>query len=155
MDEVLKHNDGPSVPSMAGWWQWRRAAVVGTVKTPLTRKELGQLKMLRERLGRWSFYVMNWVWDNWCSFSEKAKHEAGLSSAPPKPHIGFLLAHYHTATNLMHAVATTKPSVTPEDISFKHTADQMMCDFIKKQEEYFKKQEAHLKMQALEPIQND
>lgn len=152
MHEILKHNDGPPVPSMAGWWQRRRAAVVGAVKTPLTPKDLGQLKMLRERLGRWSFYVMNWVWDNWSRFSEKAKDEAGLSSAPSKPHIGFLLSHHHRAVNLMYEAAKSKPSVTPEDISFKHTVEHMMCDLLKKQEEYLK---MLAQTEALEPAQND
>lgn len=96
------------------------------------------MKMLRGRLGSWTFYVMNWVWENWWRFSDKAKEEAGVESAPPKPHIGFLLAHYDTAVNLMHTVAKTKVAVTPEDISFKHSVDHMMCDLLKKQAEYLK-----------------
>ena len=56
-----------------------------------------------------------------------------LTSAPPEPHIGFLLTHYDTAVNLMDSVSKTKIAVTPQDISFKNAVEHMMSDLLKKQ----------------------
>ena len=138
MNATLNRNDGPSVPALAGWWQRRTIELNGTLIRPLSPKELGQLKMLKKGLGSWTFFVLNWVWDNWWGFCEEAKAASGIDSAPLKPHIGFALRHYDVAVNLMDKTAKTKVAITPEDICFKNSVSNMMSDLHKKFEEHLK-----------------
>src|ERR1700730_8875738 len=88
------------VVRLASLWQRRITALHGHFPKPLTPRELGQLKFLRNNLGRWTFFVIDWVLGNWQRFCQQARTDEGLESAPPKPHIGFLLAHLGTAVNL-------------------------------------------------------
>src|SRR5580704_13340604 len=99
--EMPKHTR-PVVPFLAGWWNKCMEITYGAVPKPLTPKELGQLKLLRNSIEEVTPAVIGWVIKNWELFCRKAMSEAGLSTAPPKPHIGFLLAHHSAAIHLMH-----------------------------------------------------
>ena len=91
-----------TVMRLAFFWQARVTAnALVAPKTPLSAKEMGQLKQLRNYLGDETINVIGWAVDNWWTFAQRARAEAGLESHPAKPHIGFLLAHYDTAVNLM------------------------------------------------------
>jgi hypothetical protein len=65
--------------------------------------------------------------------------EAGLSSAPNKPHIGFLLAHYDTAVNLMNDTVNSTTAVTKDEDWLKEMVNHMMADLMKQQEEELQK----------------
>lgn len=137
----LKNDDGPSMVAIASWWQRRIVAMAGNLNRPLTPKELGQLKSLRGYLGIWTFYVLNWVWENWWQFAQEAQVNAGLSSAPAKPHIGFLLKHNHVAVGLMKLAAANSDPTKSEDIVFKNNLAHMLPYLDKKLEEHYKKLE--------------
>lgn len=72
---------------------------------PLSAKEMGQLKQLRNYLGKETENVIGWAVDNWPRFAWRARAEAGLPSHPGNPHIGFLLKHHAIAVNLLQPSA--------------------------------------------------
>jgi hypothetical protein len=101
-----------SVPFLAQVWQVNLGAMSGVVEQkPLTPRQFGQLKLLRNILEDITLDVMLWVLENWTCFSQKAKSNAGLPCAPPHPHIGFLLAHCDVAVNLMYDIAKSSNTV--------------------------------------------
>ena len=118
---------------LANLWNASTREVYGGTKHPLTPKQLGQLKMLRSRLGYWARFVIDWTISNWAPFAKAAKSAAGLASAPPLPHIGFLLCHYHIAVGLMTSAAKAMPG----DGFFKTEVLRMEDDFRKKREQEF------------------
>jgi hypothetical protein len=89
----------------------------------LSSQELEQFQQLRKVLGNETVLVIFWVLENWGEFSQQAKAEAGLSLAPEKPLVGFLLIHYATAVKMIE-------TLDPEEIVT--TVDT----FIEKSERY-------------------
>jgi hypothetical protein len=114
--EVPKQKSGgQSVPVLAALWQSRIKVSFGNVEKPLTRREFGQLKMLKERLGEATSKAIDWALSNWGKFAAKAAAEAGTGVWPATPHIGFLLTHHGVALELQ-SIATTAaviPKGTP------------------------------------------
>jgi hypothetical protein len=101
-EETSMQGARPTVPQLALAWQQSVAAVFGeTRKRPLSGKEIGQLKRLRNLLGEESGNVVSWAVENWVTFAALAEMQAGLSGSPAHPHLGFLVAHGATAVNLM------------------------------------------------------
>jgi hypothetical protein len=94
-----------SVPALAGLWRSRVEAPF-TFTKPLTPREFGQLKTLRNRLGDLTGQVMEWALNNWGSFAPQAAIEAGSGQWPIHPHIGFLLVH-HTVALKLQTIATS------------------------------------------------
>jgi hypothetical protein len=90
---------------------------------------MGQLKYLRNKLSIWANFVTEWALDNWAQFSEQAKLDAGTESAPPTPHIGFLLAHPATAVNLMQSTAQTLNAISVKEKYFKRQVQNMVDGF--------------------------
>jgi hypothetical protein len=86
----------PSVTYVAILWQQRLKTNFG-VEKPLTSKECGQLKMLRNSLGLLTLKVIIRTLDSWQEFCNETRYESGLPCSPAFPHIGFLLAHYDAA----------------------------------------------------------
>jgi len=109
--------DRQPVIRLASFWQSCVAAkALVAPERPLSSKEMGQLKQLRNYLGEETRNVIAWAVDNWRTFSQRARAEAGLCSHPAKPHIGFLLAHHATAINMML-------TVVPEQVAKIMAAD--------------------------------
>src|ERR1017187_5594491 len=102
MKDVVWTKTIPSVPALVALWRYRRARLPGVTDRGLTSKELGQMKLLRNGLAEVAPNVIGWAITNWWQFSREAQASAGLSSAPENPHVGFLLAHYAVAVNMMH-----------------------------------------------------
>jgi hypothetical protein len=77
---------------LAGVWEQRTGV-------QLTSKELGQLRDLRKALGEFTRDVIEWMLDpvHWWRFCQQVRAESGLHSAPPYPHVGFLLKHHGRA----------------------------------------------------------
>ena len=90
---------------LAGLWQQRMMANFGVVGRPLTPKELGQLKSLRQALGDLTREVIEWMVNsvNWWHFCQQVRAESGLHRAPPDPHVGFLLAHHAIGLRVMRS----------------------------------------------------
>lgn len=74
---------------------------------------------------------MHWAINNWDGFATEAKSAAGLGSAPPQPHIGFLLCHYHIAQHLMIKAANNMP----DHDFFRTTVLEMRDEFQRKLQE--------------------
>jgi hypothetical protein len=120
-----------SVPFLAQVWQVNMMAMSGVFQQkPLTPKQFGQLKLLRNALEDITLDVMLWALENWTVFSQKAKSNAGLPCAPPNPHIGFLLAHYDVAVNLMYDIAKSTDTVGAAE--FVKNVDRMIYENLKK-----------------------
>jgi hypothetical protein len=120
------------VVQLASLWQRRQKQLSGTFPRPLTRREMGQLKFMRTKVGPWAYFVTEWALNNWPQFSQRAKLDNGTDSAPTTPHIGFLLAHVDTALNLMCSIAQSLKPITIEEECFKKRVLQM-SDFFKQQ----------------------
>ena len=102
MEKVrMSETKKPTVPFLAETWHKLTTGPVGGVPK-FTPREYGQFKMLRNRLEDVTVFVIVWAAANWRVFSQRAMYERGLSSAAAKPHIGYLLAHYDVAVNMMH-----------------------------------------------------
>jgi hypothetical protein len=126
--EVAKQkSESPSVPVLAALWQARVKMIFNAEKNP-THREFGQLKMLRDRLGDTATEAIHWALNNWSRFSNEAKARTGLPSAPPAPHIGFLLAHYDVALSLMYAIAKSTTVKSATDLRFIGKIEQMAAE---------------------------
>jgi len=66
---------------------------------PITKKEYRQFKLLTEKC---SPDVVTYGLDNWTSFAIRSKSAKGLSQSPGKPVVGFLLAYFDVAMDLMN-----------------------------------------------------
>jgi hypothetical protein len=122
-DEVLQLTfKSDSVLSLAAFWQSRVASLPGGFAKPLTRKQIGQLTLLRKSLGDSTSQVIDWVLNNWPQFCTQARQEASLPGAPSVPHIGFLLAHHDTAVRQIHSIA--KREVINHKIRLKCEAEK-------------------------------
>jgi hypothetical protein len=88
---------------LAGLWQQNMMANFGGVGSQLTPKELGQMKSLKKYLGDLTQDVIGWMLNpvNWWHFCQQVRAESGLHTAPPDPHIGFLLRHHTRALKIM------------------------------------------------------
>lgn len=129
---MKKHDLGAQpVIRLANFWKSEIAPVCGGMTRPFRPKELGQLKMLLGRLGYWTPIVIGWVINNWAAFSKESQAAAGLGSAPPLPHVGFLLCHYHIAVELMVSAAKG----LPEQSLFKTSVLEMKEELRKRLEE--------------------
>jgi hypothetical protein len=113
-----------SVPVLARLWNRSVKTVYGDTLKPLGPKEFGQLKLLVGSLDDVTLDVMSWAVSNWDKFCSTARINSGLPSAPPKPHIGFLLAHRGDAINLMVRSARKKDPKTGADIDLINRCDQ-------------------------------
>jgi hypothetical protein len=119
-----------SVPCLAVLWQTSIARLsVETEKKPLTPRQFGQLKLLRNGLGDITWAVIDWALNNWWWFSQAARACAGLPCAPATPHIGFLLAHYDVAVNRMVEIA--KQTNTVGSAEFLEQVDRLVFDQLK------------------------
>lgn len=98
---------------LAGVWEQRTG-------TPLTPKELGQLRDLRTALGEFTREVIEWmvVPAHWGRFCQQVKAQSGPGSpaTPPWPHVGFLLKHRWRALNIMRV--ELRHSTTATHVSF-------------------------------------
>jgi hypothetical protein len=88
--------------------------------------------MLKLKIGAYTYCVIEWALDHWMRFAEQAKAEDGLSSAPARPHVGFLLAHYRSALRLITEVAENTHAYNKKDEWFKHWVSQMTDERTKK-----------------------
>jgi len=94
--KTYRHPEHHPVRFLASRWQQQTGI-------HLTSKELGQLKLLRKALGEFTNCVVGWILDpvNWWRFIQQVRAEARLQTAPPHPHIGFLLTHHGRALRFM------------------------------------------------------
>jgi hypothetical protein len=117
----MKHQ-GMSMIHLVNLWK-EQVKLTSGIEKQLTPKELGQLKMMRSKLGHLTSEVIERTLGNWPQFCNEAKLSAGLPSSPPSPHIGFLLTHAYVAINLMHEIAKNKGTKSPDDIYFIEEVD--------------------------------
>ena len=114
-------------------WRHLQESEYGAAQSHLTPKQMGQLAFLaRKCLGPWTALVIFWAIKNWQQFCKQARLDAGLASAPAKPHIGFLVAHYCTAVNQMISIAKKMPPAPIADSTFADKTFQME-EFLEKQ----------------------
>jgi hypothetical protein len=94
----------PSVLELASYWEACLTVCYGISPQGLTRKQLGQLKYLRDVADDEAMGILGWTAQSWPAFATRAQADAGLSSAPPMPDIEFLVRHCSTAMNMMLGV---------------------------------------------------
>jgi len=113
-----------AVRFLAGVWEQRTG-------TQLTPKELGQLRDLRKALGDFTRDVIEWMLEpvHWWRFCQQVRAESGLHSAPPYPHVGFLLKHHGRA--LKHLRVEVHPSTAPAHVSFCMRLDRLRFEQLK------------------------
>ena len=109
---------------LAGVWEQHTG-------TRLTPKELGQLRDLRKALGDFTRDVIEWMLDtgHWWRFCQQVRAESGLHSAPPCPHVGFLLKHHGRA--LKHLRMALRQSTAPAHVSFCTKLDRLRFEQLK------------------------
>jgi hypothetical protein len=111
-DVIERLQQKKGVVSLGGYWkQTLSSAQDGKYQKALTNKDLGQLKMLSNKLGEITVPVIDYCLHNWAKFAEKAKNAKGLATYPIQPHVGYLLAHHDVAVNLLQSIATKKEAV--------------------------------------------
>jgi hypothetical protein len=110
---------------LAGLWEQRTG-------THLTPKELGQLRDLRKRLGEFTRDVIDWMVEpiHWWRFCQQVRAESGLHSAPPDPHVGFLLKHHGRALRIMRL--ELHHSTAAADARFCTQLDSMRSEQLKR-----------------------
>ena len=106
LEVTQQKSESQSVPVLAALWRSRIKTISAGVERPLTPKEFGQLKLLKQCLGSATRDVLDWALNNWSQFANKAACEAG--SCPTTPHIGFLLKHYVVAAKQLQSIADHK-----------------------------------------------
>lgn len=106
-----------SVPAIAERWHCEIKSIYGEPPLPLTPKQYGQLKQLRDKLRELTWYVAGEVVRVWPQFTQRVETAKGLLCSPSKPHIGFLLAYYDIAVNLLHEVAQNSDSPCATDFA--------------------------------------
>ena len=112
--ELTQQKSGnQSVPILAAFWRSRIKIISAGVERPLTPKEFGQLKLLKQCLGTATSEVLDWAMNNWSQFANKAATKAGIGSSPTTPHIGFLLKHYVVAVEQLQSIANYKKQEEP------------------------------------------
>lgn len=97
--------------SLSMAWKRTVSEEYGGIAKELTHKEIGQLKMFLTKSGEYAPQAMAAVLGDWGGFAFEARCQKGLSTAPHKPTIGFLLQYYDVAVN-MYLQSIAKP--TPE-----------------------------------------
>ena len=114
-----------SVQDLAHSWK-SHMNVIYEIEKPLTPKEFGQLKNLRDKLGDLTGEVLDHTLKSWPTFCDRIKLDKALSFAPSVPNIGFLLVHAGTAINLMHSLTNITKEKSVADIDFTTKIDQLI-----------------------------
>lgn len=88
---------------LANRWQQRLASNFRVAAPPLSDKQWGQLRNLRESLGDLTQHVIESMLDpkNWFDFSQQVRMERKLFKVPDYPDIGFLYQHRNVAVKIM------------------------------------------------------
>lgn len=99
--EILASHTQPINGNLGAYWKGLVAEVTGEHQHALTAKERGQLGHLSKYLGAETRQVMAYAVNSWWKFASEAGASAG-TGFPGSPHLGFLLAHYQVALDLLH-----------------------------------------------------
>lgn len=95
--QIGKENSGKVVKkynaevSLGSLWNALMSAKYQGYEKALTKKEYGQLKQLKQKLGDKNEAAVNLAIKDWIQFALQAKKEKGCVCVPEKPVIGFLL----------------------------------------------------------------
>jgi len=100
-EEEKVHNLSSKPMPLFNHWQACVAAKYGGYQPPPTMQDMGELKRLGKYLEDQSPAVIKCAVDNWWEFASKAASEAGISSWPADPDIGFFVKHHAVAVNLL------------------------------------------------------
>lgn len=115
------------MPVLANIWRSNVKRTFGVTPKAFTPKEFGQMKQLRNNLGELTSELIRWSISNWSVLCLDATASAGLPSTPNNPHIGFLLAHYANAVNLMYTEAKQKAVKSAADNQFITAIDKLIA----------------------------
>jgi hypothetical protein len=115
---------------LAGLWQKQLAANFRDAEVQLSAKEYGQLKMLMKAVGALTPDVIEWMVTpvNWWRFCQVVRAKFEVHSAPPLPHLGFLLAHHSIGLKLMRSELSDSPAAA----HFVRSLDQRRYEQLKR-----------------------
>jgi hypothetical protein len=86
---------------LATYWQLEKAKHHKQVVSPLTRREVGQIKSLFLKTGMLSRRLMDFAFAHWGEFTTRTMAVTGFPACPQQPHIGYLLKHREIAISSM------------------------------------------------------
>jgi hypothetical protein len=104
--------------SLAFLWKKRYTTIYGGFIKGFTQKEMGQFKKLREALGENGAPVIEYVLANWGKFAYKVAGDKGIHNTPEKPVVGFVLAHYDVALQLIAEPNVPHPTYKPKQVVY-------------------------------------
>lgn len=102
-----KHKDGATKEKNGGnaigtLWKEKMLLRYPGYEKQLTKKEFGQLKQFKNKLGIEAEEALCFAIDDWPRFALRARRDAGASCPPEYPVIGFLLKYCDVLVMLMH-----------------------------------------------------
>ncbi|MGA2876211.1 MAG: hypothetical protein ABSE82_11820 [Nitrososphaerales archaeon] len=86
---------------LATYWQVQMSLYKGTVLSPLTPQEVGQIKSLFLKTGMLSKRMMLFAFLHWRQFTAETMAVTAFAACPVHPNIGYLLKHRNIAVSLM------------------------------------------------------
>lgn len=100
--ETLQEGSKKNVATLVGLWKKHLAHDTDGFQKELTKKEVGQLRDFRNKVGVDAGAVLEFALLHWSKFGWEVKMAKGLSKYPTQPQVGFVLAHHDV---LMQMVA--------------------------------------------------
>lgn len=87
---------------LATYWQQHMSTYKGSNNiSPLTPREIGQIKSLFLKTGMISKRLIAFAFQHWSQLTAETMSSTGFAACPAHPHIGYLLAHRDTVISLM------------------------------------------------------
>lgn len=124
--EDTKEVQKPSQPmklALGNFWNELLEKKFNATTKPLTKKELGQLSQFQSKLGELAKPLLEFVFSDWYKFTYRVKWNRGLSSTPVRPVVGFMLANFDVALELMKekeaSIAAAKAMAKQNEVATK------------------------------------
>ena len=100
-------------------WKAHQSSATGGFVPDLKAKDKGQLGHITKAIGPvMAAQVIDYVWTYWLRFTEKARADKDLKSAPATPQIGFTLMHYDIALQLIALKETQDLAKAAQESSY-------------------------------------
>lgn len=109
--KTLKPHGGTGLQALTMMWKSRCAILDFGFQKPLTKKEVGQLKLVHNVLGPETIQIVDYGLQNWEKFSQQVWAMKGVPQCL-LPNTGFLLLHYEILVQLIAESSKAKSMPT-------------------------------------------